>query len=101
MTFPNDGTCVIKIEYLEEKISAVLAESRQARKYEKAYIVKFEQYDREAGLGLLKAKRHRWKDSVEWRDRAQERPDERETTRASAEQDAMHRSGSRELLLRT
>ena len=42
MRFPNDGTCVIQIDYLEEKISAVLAESRQDRKYEKAYIVKFE-----------------------------------------------------------
>ena len=42
MRFPNDGTCVIQIDYLEEKISAVLAESRQDRKYEKAYVVKFE-----------------------------------------------------------
>ena len=32
MTFPNDGTCVIKMEYSEEKISAVLVESRQSRK---------------------------------------------------------------------
>ena len=33
MTFPNDGTCVLKMEYSEEEISAVLAESRQARKH--------------------------------------------------------------------
>ena len=33
MTFPNDDTCVIKMDYSEEEISAVLAESRQARKY--------------------------------------------------------------------
>ena len=33
MTFPNDGTCVTKMEYSEKKISAVLAESRQARKH--------------------------------------------------------------------
>ena len=32
MTFPHDGTCVIKKEYSDEEISAVLAESRQARK---------------------------------------------------------------------
>ena len=33
MTFPNDGTCVIKVDYSKEEISAVLAESRQARKH--------------------------------------------------------------------
>ena len=33
MTFPNDGTCVIKMEYSEEEISAVIAESRQAQKH--------------------------------------------------------------------
>ena len=33
MTFPNDGTCVIKMEYSEEEISAILAESRQARNH--------------------------------------------------------------------
>ena len=33
MTFPNDGTCVIKMECPEEEISAALAESRQARKH--------------------------------------------------------------------
>ena len=33
MTFPNDGTCVIKREYSEEEISAVLAESEQERKH--------------------------------------------------------------------
>ena len=32
MTIPNDGTCVIKMEYSEEKISAVLAVSEQERK---------------------------------------------------------------------
>ena len=32
MTFLNDGTCVIKMEYSEEEISAVLAESEQERK---------------------------------------------------------------------
>ena len=37
----------------------------------------------------------------ERRDRAQEQPDERETTRASAKQAAVHRGGSGELLLRT
>ena len=52
-------------------------------------IVKFEEYDREAGLGPLKAKRHCWKYSVEWRDRAQERSDEREIIKDSAEQDAV------------
>ena len=31
MTFPNDGTCVIKMEYSEEEISAVLAESEQGQ----------------------------------------------------------------------
>ena len=30
--FPNDGTCVIKMEYSEEEISAVVTESRQAQK---------------------------------------------------------------------
>ena len=30
--FPNDGTCVVKMEYAEEEISAVLAESEQERK---------------------------------------------------------------------
>ena len=33
MTFPNDGRCVIKKEYYDEEISAVLVESRQARKH--------------------------------------------------------------------
>ena len=33
MTFPNDGTCVIKMECSEEEIPAALAESRQARKH--------------------------------------------------------------------
>ena len=33
MTFPNDGTGVVKIEYSEDEISAVLAESEQARKH--------------------------------------------------------------------
>ena len=33
ITFPNDGSSVIKMEYSEEEISAVLAESRQARKH--------------------------------------------------------------------
>ena len=32
MTIPNDGTCVITMEYSEEEISAVLAESEQERK---------------------------------------------------------------------
>ena len=32
MTFPQNGTCVIIKEYSDEEISAVLAESRQARK---------------------------------------------------------------------
>ena len=32
MTFPNDGTCVIKMEYSAEEISAVLPESEQERK---------------------------------------------------------------------
>ena len=32
MTFPNDRTCVIKMEYSEEEIPAVLAESEQERK---------------------------------------------------------------------
>ena len=32
MTFTTDGTCVVKKEYSDEEISAVLAESRQARK---------------------------------------------------------------------
>ena len=32
MTFPNDGTCVIKMKYSEEEISALLAESEQERK---------------------------------------------------------------------
>ena len=32
MTFPNDGTCVIKMEYSEKEISAVHAESEQERK---------------------------------------------------------------------
>ena len=32
MTFPNDGTGVVKMEYSEEEISAVLAESEQERK---------------------------------------------------------------------
>ena len=32
ITFPNDGTCVIKMEYSEEEISAVLAESKRERK---------------------------------------------------------------------
>ena len=32
MTFSNDGTYVIKMEYSEEEISAVLAESEQERK---------------------------------------------------------------------
>ena len=33
MTFPNDGTYVVKIQYSDEEISSVLAESRQARKH--------------------------------------------------------------------
>ena len=33
MMFTTDGTCVIKMEYSDEEISAVLAESRQARKH--------------------------------------------------------------------
>ena len=33
MTFITDGTCVVKMEFSDEKILAVLAESRQARKY--------------------------------------------------------------------
>ena len=33
MTFPNDGTGVVKMEYSEEEISAVLAELEQARKH--------------------------------------------------------------------
>ena len=33
MTFPNDGTCVVEKQYSDEEISAVLAESRQARKH--------------------------------------------------------------------
>ena len=32
MTFPNDGTCVIKMEYAEEEISPVLGASEQERK---------------------------------------------------------------------
>ena len=32
MTFPNDGTCMLKMEYSEEEISAVLAESEQEQK---------------------------------------------------------------------
>ena len=32
MTFPNDGTGVVKMKYSEEEISAVLAESEQERK---------------------------------------------------------------------
>ena len=32
MMFPNDGTCVIKMEYSEEEISAVVTESRPAQK---------------------------------------------------------------------
>ena len=32
MTFPNDGTCVMKMEYSEEEISALLAESEHERK---------------------------------------------------------------------
>ena len=32
MTFPKDSTCVIKMKYSEEEISAVLAESEQERK---------------------------------------------------------------------
>ena len=30
--FPNDDTCVTKMEYSEEEISAVVTESRQAQK---------------------------------------------------------------------
>ena len=33
MTFPNDGTCDVEKEYSDEEISAILAESRQARKH--------------------------------------------------------------------
>ena len=33
MTFPNDGPGVVKMEYSEEKISAVLAKPEQARKH--------------------------------------------------------------------
>ena len=33
MTSTTDGTCVVKMKYSDEKISAVLAESRQARKH--------------------------------------------------------------------
>ena len=33
ITFPNDGTGVVKIEHSEDEISAVLAESEQARKH--------------------------------------------------------------------
>ena len=33
LTFTTDGTCVIKMAYSDEEISAVLAESRQARKH--------------------------------------------------------------------
>ena len=32
ITFPNDGTCVIKMKGSEEKISAILAESEQEQK---------------------------------------------------------------------
>ena len=33
MTFPNDGTCVIKMEHSEEEISAAFVESRQSRRH--------------------------------------------------------------------
>ena len=33
MTFSNDGRCMVKKKYLEEEISAVLAESRDAQKH--------------------------------------------------------------------
>ena len=33
MTFPNDGTGVVKMGYSEDEISAILAESKQARKH--------------------------------------------------------------------
>ena len=33
MTFPNDGTGVVKMGYSEDEISAVLAASKQARKH--------------------------------------------------------------------
>ena len=33
MTFPNDGICVIKMEYSEVEISAVLGASEQERKH--------------------------------------------------------------------
>ena len=33
MTFPNDGTSVVKMKYSEEQISVVFAESEQARKH--------------------------------------------------------------------
>ena len=35
MTFPNDGTYVIKKECSDEEILAVLVESRQARNYKR------------------------------------------------------------------
>ena len=33
MTFTNDGSCVVKKQFSDDEISAVLAESRQVRKY--------------------------------------------------------------------
>ena len=33
MTFSSDSSIVAKMEYLEDEISAVLAESREARKH--------------------------------------------------------------------
>ena len=33
MKFITDGTCMVKMEYSDEEISAVLAESKQERKH--------------------------------------------------------------------
>ena len=128
MTFPNDGICVIKMEHSTEEISAVLAASEQERKRLRklgkvmetvaAYRLKELQHFQAMEQLAIWRRTHGYDHDDSWmhgprpvssplggqqerRDRAQARPDERGTIRASAEQDAVHRSGSRELLPRT
>ena len=54
MTFTSDGTCVLKKQYSDEEISAVLAESRQARKH----LRKLGQVTETVAAYRLKAMRH-------------------------------------------
>ena len=54
MTFTNDSTCVVKKQYSDEEISAVLAESRQAQKH----LRKLDKVTETVAANRLKKMRH-------------------------------------------